>query len=393
MLDKLKKIFLKKNVVIVVYFLSATLVSIKQYYGNSFNNYSIFKNVYWHTINKLPLYKEYPLEYFDSNHYGPFFAYIIAPFANLPDLYGCILWNLILTAIFIYGILSLPFKINAKILILWICVHEFLTAILSFQFNVAIVGLILLSFLMIETRKYFTAAAFLTLGFLVKLYGIVILALIFYVKNKTKFLASLVVLMFVFVLSTSLISSWYFMVQSYKDWFHSLIFKSNFNVTISDHANISLIGIMDKVFGIRINVLYYVLFGSSILGIILMRFKQHQFFMFRLFVLCYVLFCIVLFNTNVESPTYIIPFVAVGIWFISIDKNYYTISLFVFCIILTSLSPSDLFPKIINQTYVRPYALKALPCFLIWSDLTYRLLKHNFDYYNPSFLIYKYDSK
>ena len=106
-----------------------------------------------------------------------------------------------------------------------------------------------------------------------------------------------------------------------------------------------------------------------------------------------VLFCIVLFNTNVESPTYIIPFVAVATWFLGIEKNYFTIFLFVFCFILTSFSPSDLFPKYINQNFVRPYALKALPCFFIWLDLTYRLLRHNFDNYNPSYLIYKYDSK
>lgn len=393
MLKNIQKFLMKKNVVVVVYFIVALIGTLKQYFTASFNNYKIFKNVYWHTIKKLPLYEEYPTEYIDHNFYGPFFAYIIAPFSNLPDFVGCLLWNISLTSIFVYGILSMPLKINSKILILWICLHEFSTAILSFQFNIAIVGLILLSFLMIEKRKYFTAAALLTIGFLVKLYGIVILALVFHVKNKVKFLGSIAVLIVLFALSTSVISSWDFMIESYVQWFNSLIFKSNYNVTLSDHANISLVGIVDKVFGIRINVLYYVLFGASILGVILLRFKQHPFFMFRLFVLNYVLFCIVLFNTNVESPTYIIPFVAVATWFLGIEKNYFTIFLFVFCIILTSFSPSDLFPKYINQNFVRPYALKALPCFFIWLDLTYRLLRHNFDNYNPSYLIYKYDSK
>jgi Glycosyltransferase family 87 len=393
MLNKIQNFLMKKNVVVVVYFIVALVTAIKQYSRASFNNYKIFKNVYWHTLHKLPLYEEYPTEYIDHNFYGPFFAYVIAPFSNLPDFAGSLLWAIFLTSIFLYGVLSMPLQLNAKILILWICLHEFLTAILSFQFNVAIVGLILLSFVMIEKRKYIEAAALLTVGFLVKLYGIVILALIFNVKNKVKFVGTISAFIVLLGVSTSLIGSWDFTVQSYGEWFHSLISKSNYNVTLSGHANISLVGIMDKVFGIRINVLYYVLFGGSILGIILLRFTQHPYFMFRLFVLNYVLFCIVLFNTNVESPTYIIPFVAVATWFLGVEKNNYTRFLFVFCMILTSFSPSDLFPRYINLHYVRPYALKALPVFLIWLDLTYRLLKHNFDNYNPNYLMYKYDSK
>jgi hypothetical protein len=393
MLKNIQEFFLRKNIVVVVYFIITIITTLKQYYTGSFNNYKIFRNVYWHTVNKLPLYIEYPTEYIDHNFYGPFFAYIIAPASNLPDFAGCLLWNILLTAIFVYGVLSMPLKTHSKILILWICLHEFLTAILSFQFNVAIVGLILLSFLMIEKRKYFTAAALLTIGFLVKLYGIVILALIFHVKDKVKFFASISAFMLLGIVSTSLISNWDFMIRSYNEWFQALIFKSNYNVTLSGHANISLVGMMDKIFSIRINVLYYVLFGASILGGILLRFQQHQFFMYRLFVLNYVLFCIVLFNTNVESPTYIIAFVAVAMWFLGIEKSYFNIFLFIFCLILTSFSPSDLFPRHINQTIVRPYALKALPCFLIWLDLTYRLLKHNFDNYNSNCLIYKYESE
>ena len=42
--------------------------------------------------------------------------------------------------------------------------------------------------------------------------------------------------------------------------------------------------------------------------------------------------------------------------------------------LLTSFSPSDLFPKFTRETYVKPYALKALPCVLIWFQISYELL-------------------
>ena len=46
--------------------------------------------------------------------------------------------------------------------------------------------------------------------------------------------------------------------------------------------------------------------------------------------------------------------------------------------ILTSFSPSDLIPKFIRETYVKPYALKALPCVLIWFQISYELITTQF---------------
>lgn len=46
----------------------------------------------------------------------------------------------------------------------------------------------------------------------------------------------------------------------------------------------------------------------------------------------------------------------------------------VFDFVLTSLSPSDLFPKYLRDEFVRPYALKALPCAIIWIKLICEML-------------------
>ena len=60
-----------------------------------FNNYLIYKGVFWHTIHQTNLFSLYPSEYGDCNHYGPFFSLVIAPFALLPDKLGCLLWGLL----------------------------------------------------------------------------------------------------------------------------------------------------------------------------------------------------------------------------------------------------------------------------------------------------------
>ena len=71
---------------------------------------------------------------------------------------------------------------------------------------------------------------------------------------------------------------------------------------------------------------------------------------------------VVLFSTGSESSTYIIAFVGVALWFVAVPwkRSRWDIALMIFAFILTSLSPSDLFPKFIRKTYVQPYALHSL---------------------------------
>ena len=50
----------------------------------------------------------------------------------------------------------------------------------------------------------------------------------------------------------------------------------------------------------------------------------------------------------------------------------------VFAFVLTSLSPSDLFPAYLRREWVQPYALKALPVVLVWLKLCYEMLNKDY---------------
>jgi hypothetical protein len=50
----------------------------------------------------------------------------------------------------------------------------------------------------------------------------------------------------------------------------------------------------------------------------------------------------------------------------------------VFAFLLTSMSPSDLFPAYLRKTWIQPYALKALPVAIIWLQLTYELCTRDY---------------
>ncbi|NBW27142.1 MAG: DUF2029 domain-containing protein [Flavobacteriaceae bacterium] len=377
--------FNNRLIIISLWLIIALLSVLVKLDINDINNYKIFKNVFYHTINKLPLYKEYPLEYFDHNHYGPIFSIVIAPFAMLPDYIGIPLWSLFNAGILAWAITQLPLKSSQINAILWICLHELLTTLLGLQFNPLMTAIILLSFVYIEKAKDFWSAFFIVLGVFVKLYGIVGLAFFFFSKNKFKFILSLTFWSIVLFCLPMLLSSPEYIIQTYKEWFERLVEKNNENAGLNSYQDISLMGIVRRFFqDSSIPNLPFLISGIILFGLQYLRIKEYKEVSYRLMLLASVLIFTVIFSSGSESPTYIIAFVGVAIWFVIQPKpisNFY-ILLFIFALILTSLSPSDLIPKYLKDNFIRPYALKALPCVLIWFTIFYEMLRNKFKNYN-----------
>ena len=377
--------FNNRIIIISLWMLIALLSVIVKLDINDINNYKIFKNVYFHTIDKLPLYKEYPLEYFDHNHYGPIFSIVIAPFAMLPDYVGIPLWSLFNAVILAWAITLLPLKATQINAILWICLHELLTTLLGLQFNPLMTAIIILSFVYIEKAKDFWSAFFIVLGVFVKLYGIVGLAFFFFSKNKIKFILSLIFWSIVMFCLPMLLSSPDYIIQTYKEWFERLVEKNNENAGLNSYQDISLMGIVRRFFqDSSISNLPFLIGGVFLFGLQYLRIKEYKEVSYRLMILASVLIFTVIFSSGSESPTYIIAFVGVAIWYVIQPKpisNFY-IALFIFALILTSLSPSDLIPKYLKDNFIRPYALKALPCVLIWFAIVYEMLRNKFKNYN-----------
>jgi len=377
--------FNNRTIIISLWLLIALLSVLVKLDINDINNYKIFKNVYFHTIDKLPLYKEYPLEYFDHNHYGPIFSIVIAPFAILPDYVGIPLWSLFNAVILAWAITQLPLKATQINAILWICLHELLTTLLGLQFNPLMTAIIILSFVYIEKAKDFWSAFFIVLGVFVKLYGIVGLAFFFFSKNKIKFILSLIFWSIVMFCLPMLLSSPEYIIQTYKEWFDRLVEKNNENAGLNSYQDISLMGIVRRFFqDSSISNLPFLIGGVFLFGLQYLRINEYKEVSYRLMLLASVLIFTVIFSSGSESPTYIIAFVGVAIWFVIQPKpisNFY-IALLIFALILTSLSPSDLIPKYLKDNFIRPYALKALPCVLIWFAIVYEMLRNKFKNYN-----------
>ena len=352
----------------------ATLLKLSKH-----NNFLIFRYVYWHTIEQLPLYVAYD-EYWDTNHYGPFFSLVIAPFAMLPVRWGLFFWLIVLSLSLYYAIRKLPFPDRKRIFLYWFCAHELLTALFMSQFNIAIAAIIVATFYCIEKEKDIWAACFIMLGTFVKLYGIVVLAFFFFSKHKVKFLLALLGWALVMFVAPMAISSSDYIISQYVGWWDSLSAKNAENI-FSGGQNISLLGMVRKISGCAsYSDLWFILGGLIIFGLPYLRIAQYKYKAFRYALLASVLLFVVLFSTGSESSTYIIAFVGVGIWYWSVPwkRSKWDIALMVFAFILTSFSPSDLFPAYLRKEFVQPYALKALPCAIIWFKLSYEMCFRNY---------------
>ncbi len=344
------------------------------------NNFLVFKYVFWHTWNQTSLYAPYPAEYFDTNYYGPFFSLVIAPFAVVPLPIGLILWHVLMTLALYVAIRKLPLAQGKQIFIYWFCAHELLTALFMDQFNIVTVALIVASYYCIEKEKDVLAACFIMIGTFVKLYGIVGLAFFFFSKHKGKLVAALVGWAIVCFVLPMAISSPEYVVGQYQEWMMSLGGKNMENM-FSTMQNQSLLGLVRKISHVATySDLWLIVPGIIAFCAPYLRISQYKNSAFRYAFLASVLMFVVLFSTGSESSTYIIAFIGVAIWYVAVPwkRSRWDVALMVFAFILTSMSPSDLFPRFIRKTYVQPYALKALPVVLIWFKLIYEMLVRDY---------------
>lgn len=367
-----------------IYLVVSVITALSKYARGkqAYNNYLLFKNVFWHTWEQKNLYLQYPDLYFDSNHYGVFFSLIIVPFAILPDWLGMSLWNLTNAGLLVFAFSKLPFSSVKKSWLAWLCLQEYITAAVSVQFNVGLTALLVLSAVYIHERKETQSAIAILIGFFVKIYGIVGLSSFFFIKNKIRFILSMILGSILFFILPMTISSVDFGVQSYWDWYQSLSEKNLSNQVLGNRQDFSLMGIVRRILGnAEISNLVFIIPGLVAFGLPYLRFRQYKHLAFQIMILASTLLFLVLFSSGSESPTYIIAVTGVMIWFLmQKEPTKIDVGLLVFVIVLTSFGFSDLFPRYIKEEYIIKYSLKALPCCLVWFKIIYELMTRDFEY-------------
>jgi hypothetical protein len=375
----------KPNFITVLWFLVPFIaLLIEAQKENIFiNNYLIYKNVFWHTIQEKNLFGLYPNEYFDKNHYGPLFAILIAPFALLPNYIGLMLWGMINISILFYAVGKLPISFWGKNIILLLSLIETLTSTQNLQFNPMLCSWIILSYVAIKNSQLGLAAFLIVAGTFIKLYGIVGLPFIFFTKDYKKMIGYLILWAIILFCLPMFISRPEFVYQSYIDWFHVLVEKNSENINSymnGSMQDISVMGFFKRITGFYHLANFYFIIPAGIMMLLpLYRFSKWDNTHFQLTYLAQLLIGVVIFSTSAESPTYVISVVGFGIWYVLQAPKPPIIMylLLVLLLLLTIFSPTDLFPNIL-QVIVVKFALKVLPCFLAWLYISYNLIFNSF---------------
>ena len=173
-----------------------------------------------------------------------------------------------------------------------------------------------------------------------------------------------------------------FIVQSYKDWYDALHFKALKNVNPNDnndYQDICVMGMIRRIFNLpNFKNIYITIPAVIIFGLQYLRYQYFSDLRYRLYLLASVLITTVIYTTSAESPTYIIAFPAVCIWYVLQEHTKKNNAIFIFALLLTSFSYSDIFTPWLRENIIRPYALKALPCFVLWIVIAWQLFTKQF---------------
>lgn len=327
----------------------------------AYNNYVIFKQSFVHLKSHLDLYVLYPAEHWDLFKYTPTFAAFFGLFHAVPDWMGLSAWNLLNALVLLGSVYYLPW-LNArqKGLVLLLLIPELMTSLQNQQSNALIAGLLIFAFGLMERGKVALATLAVVSAAFIKLFGIV--GFCFFIFYPQKWKSGTYALAWSILLGlTPLV---FIDIAQYQ-----VLWKSYGILLSNDHslsAGLSVMGWLQTWFHWSPGKNEVVLIGALLLLLPLLQWKAYPDGAFRLRMLLSVLIWVVVFNHMAESPTYIIAMSGVVIWWVVYGQGHTDNLLFLAAMAFTSLSPTDIFPADLRESWVKPYVLKAVPCILIW---------------------------
>jgi hypothetical protein len=345
-------------------------------YISKINNFIIFKNSFFHLINHLSLYGAYPVEHYDLYKYSPTFALLFAPFAILPTYVGAILWAVFNATLLYYAIAKLPIADNKRVFVWWFMLIELITSIQNSQVNPLIAALFIFTFIAFENKQIWLAALIIVLSAYIKVYGVLGASLFLLYDEKLKFIGYGILWSVVLFFAPLCILSIDELFNQYKGWQETIA-----NDHQSRAVDVSIMRFIMSIGKIPFNDQLRLSIQLSGVGLFCLKYLRVSFysaFRFRFLFLASIMIWCIVFNHLAESATFIIAIAGVALWYTTEHQNKLSFGLLIAVFILSSLSPTDIFPRSLRELYIVPYALKALPCFCVWVLIEYKLLSGRF---------------
>ena len=351
-----------------LHLVAALVITIQQTLGRAqSNNFTIFRESFWHLVRDQDVYAAYPGLTFDLFKYSPTCALLFAPFAVLPKDVGLLLWNLINAAALCWALVRL-LPGTAAAWALGICLFEAIGAIQNTQSNGLVAGLMIIG----ATTSWQERSAWSSLsvisGAAIKLFPLSVGVFGLMPPSRWRFVACSVVVAALLLAAPLLVTSLEQLLAQYQSW--SAVEARDLEKTGMWWIG----GVLELWSGRALPHIPFQLAGAAWLCASAW-YARHQWStsMVQQLLIASALGFAIVFNHMAEPPTFVIGFAGVGIWWAALPRTSWRDAIVIAVVVLGSLGGSDLVPNDIQRAWHYDTRLKALVMIAAWCGMQYDL--------------------
>jgi hypothetical protein len=363
----MKAIAPRRWLVLALYAASAGVVTIQQAVLGHSNNLSIFRSASLNLFAGRDLYAAHPEQHFDFYKYSPTFALLFAPLAYLPFALAFLCWSLLNGLLLWYALDRLLPERQASVALALLYL-EVLLALQYGQSNALVAALMILAFLAFEGREPLGAALSITLGAAVKLFPLAALSLAALYPRRLRFGLIAVAVLAAAVLLPLMAIAPAELVAQYRSW-------RAIEATDALRRGYSLMHYAHAWFGMDWPNWPLQIAGTALLLVPLaLRRDRWGSLEFRRLFLCSLLVYSVLFNHASESPSFVVAYAGIVIWYVSSPPNRLRMAVLALTLLVMVVHDVDVVPRWVKREILVPYRIKGIPCLVAWFVMQWDLL-------------------
>jgi len=294
---------------------------------------------------------------------------MFAPFAMVPYAVGLLLWN-VTNAAALCTAMVLLLTPRAAACALSIVFLEALGAMQNTQSNGLCAALMIFSLVALEREHVVWGAAAVASGAAIKVYPLASGLLGLVSPKRWSHLWWCVAMGAVFLLLPLLLTSPTTLFEQYRSW---VVLQR------ADTAKIAMYwigGVVEQLMGTPVPHLPVQLFGV-LWTVLIAMYAQRQWsdaVLRRLFLASLLLFAVV-FNHMSESPTFVIAFAGIGIWWSVLPRARWRDAIVLLALLVGSVGGTDAVPKHIRLAWIVEPRLKAWVTIVAWCAVQYDTMR------------------
>ena len=356
-----------RRLVLALYVASAALVTVQQALLGHSNNLSIFRSASLNLLAGRDLYAAHPEQHLDFYKYSPTFALLFAPLAYLPFALAFLCWSLLNGLLLWYALDRLLPERQATIALALLYL-EVLLALQYGQSNALVAALMILGFVAFEGRRQLGAALSITVGAAVKLFPLAGLSLAALYPRRPRFGAIAVGVLAVAVVLPLVVIPPADLLAQYRSW-HAIEAKDTLL------RGYSLMHYVHDWFGVNWPNWPQQAVGTALLLLPLaLRSDRWEALEFRRLFLCSLLVYSVLFNHASESPSFVVAYAGIVIWYVSSPPSPLRTAVMALTLLVMVVHDVDVVPRWVKYDILVTYRIKGIPGLVAWFVMQWELL-------------------